>query len=69
MKVYVNNMTCNHCKAFVEKAFSKIDGVSNVSVDLENKLAIVETNKPLSLEEFKEALEDSAYEVIRIENE
>ncbi len=36
----IHGMTCDGCRAHVEKALSKADGVSNVSVDLEKAEAI-----------------------------
>src|SRR5690606_39784471 len=38
----VNGMTCNGCKAHVETVLSKVDGVTNVSVDLEKAEATID---------------------------
>jgi copper chaperone CopZ len=35
----VNGMNCGHCSAAVKRALEEIDGISNVSVDLEGKKA------------------------------
>ncbi|MBO5847204.1 MAG: heavy-metal-associated domain-containing protein, partial [Bacteroidales bacterium] len=37
----IEGMRCNHCRSNLEEALSKIDGVKNVSVSLEEKSAIV----------------------------
>lgn len=42
MTVYtVKGMSCNHCKASVEKAISEVDGVENVEVDLASGKTLV----------------------------
>ncbi len=38
----VNGMTCNHCKASVEKNVGAISGVKNVQVDLASKKVVIE---------------------------
>ncbi|MBQ5462290.1 MAG: heavy-metal-associated domain-containing protein [Bacteroidaceae bacterium] len=37
-------MTCNHCKASVEKALSSVEGVEKVEVDLAKGIAYVQGN-------------------------
>ena len=44
----IAGMTCNNCKASVEKYLSKIDHVSEVSVNLEKGEAEVKMNKHIS---------------------
>ncbi|MBR2193562.1 MAG: heavy-metal-associated domain-containing protein [Bacteroidaceae bacterium] len=38
----VKGMSCNHCKASVEKAISGVEGVEKVEVDLTKGIAYVE---------------------------
>lgn len=38
----IGGMTCNHCKATVEKALANLDGVTSVQVDLSGGVAYVE---------------------------
>lgn len=38
----IGGMTCNHCKATVEKNLSKVEGITSVVVDLEKSIAYVE---------------------------
>ena len=40
----VKGMTCNHCKASVEKALSSVEGVEKVEVDLAKGIAYVQGN-------------------------
>ena len=35
----VDNMSCGHCSGMVQKTLEAIDGISNISVDLEAKQA------------------------------
>ena len=58
----IEGMTCNGCKAAVEKALSEVTTVKNVSVSLENKEAIIESDKGLSLLTLQNALSDK-YEI------
>ena len=46
---------CNGCRNHVEQTLSKIEGVSNASVNLENAEAIIVMDSHISIETFKEA--------------
>jgi len=52
----IAGMTCNNCKASVEKYLSKIDHVSEVSVNLEKGEAEVKMNKHISTDILQKAL-------------
>ncbi|MGC9167821.1 heavy-metal-associated domain-containing protein [Desulfurella multipotens] len=67
MRVYVSGMSCQHCKIAVEKAFSAIEGVDSVNVNLEGAYADVVLNSKVDDEKFIDALADTAYEVVKIE--
>ena len=54
----IEGMTCGSCKALVESAITKIDGVLSVAVDFNESIVIVEHNIELSLENFQAALPD-----------
>lgn len=41
----VNGMTCNHCKASVEKNLSALDGIKAVEVDLTSKQVYIDGDK------------------------
>lgn len=60
-KVYkISGMTCNHCKATVEKNLAKVSGVNSVVVDLEKAVAYVEGNP--SDEEVQKLVDELGYE-------
>ena len=47
MKQYkIKGMSCNHCKASVEKGLAALDGVTGVEVDLAKGIAYVEGDCP-----------------------
>ena len=52
----VTGMTCNGCKASVEKALQAIDHVINVSVDLEYAEATLTMSKHISTQQLQDAL-------------
>lgn len=56
---HIHGMTCNGCRSHVEKALSKVEGVSNASVDLEKAEATIETEEHIPIETFQEALKKS----------
>lgn len=61
----VEGMSCSHCVNAVTKAVEGLDGVTNVSVDLEAKTVTLEYEpKQVSLNTVKEVIEDEGYDVI-----
>lgn len=64
--VSIEGMSCNHCKMTVEKALKGIDGVQDVEVSLENKNAVIKSDKEISDSDIKNAIEDAGYEVVGI---
>jgi len=55
----INGMTCDGCRAHVEKALSKAEGVTNVSVDLEKAEAVIEMKSHVPLEKLQLALKNA----------
>ena len=55
---HIHGMTCNGCRNHVEETLSKVDGVSNVSVDLEKEEATIEMEKHIPIETFQKVLKD-----------
>ena len=53
----VYGMSCKNCRAHVEEALKKVDGVINVSVDLQKAEAVIEMKSHIKLEKFQEASE------------
>lgn len=65
--ITINSMSCEHCRARVEKALNSIEGVSAI-VDLKNQNAAVTLTRHVDDEELKNAVIDAGYEVVSIEN-
>ena len=63
----IEGMSCMHCKARVENALKAVSGVSDVSVDLEKKTAVVTSDAALDGNVLKKAVEDAGYEVLSVE--
>src|ERR1035437_6918740 len=55
----IKGMSCNGCKTHVEQALSKVEGVSNVKVDLQKAEALIEMKSHISLEKLQEVLKNS----------
>lgn len=64
--ISIEGMMCMHCVKHVNKALSKVDGVSLVEVSLENKNAIVTLTKDVSDSALKAAVETEGYDVTEI---
>jgi Cu2+-exporting ATPase len=52
----IHGMTCNGCRAHVEQTLARVEGVSAVSVTLEDEAAVLEMDRPVPLQQFQEAL-------------
>ncbi|MFT6795727.1 MAG: heavy metal translocating P-type ATPase [Maribacter sp.] len=53
---HIHGMTCNGCRSHVEQTLSKVEGVTNVSVDLEKTEATIEMESHISIETFQKAM-------------
>lgn len=53
---HIHGMTCNGCRAHVEQTLANIEGVANVTVDLEKSEAILETDKEIPLQTLQNAM-------------
>ena len=62
--IKISGMRCGHCTAAVTKALGAIDGLTDISVDLEKNEASYAENKEVSLETIKEAIAKIGFEVI-----
>ena len=51
-------MTCNGCRTHVEETFSKVEGVSKATVNLEKAEATIEMESHIAIETFQEALKN-----------
>ncbi|KAA3624088.1 MAG: Cu(2+)-exporting ATPase, partial [Flavobacterium sp.] len=54
---HIHGMTCNGCRSHVEETLSKVEGVSNASVDLDKAEATIEMHSHIPMKTFQEALE------------
>ena len=59
--ISIEGMMCGHCQARVEKALKEVAGVTDVTVSLENKNAVVTGD--VSADALKQAVVDAGYEV------
>lgn len=60
----IDGMSCGHCSARVEKALSAIDGVTAVTVSLEEKTATLTLATEVSDALLQEAVEDAGFTVV-----
>ena len=59
----VVGMTCGHCVAAVTSEVSKLDGVTNVEVDLASGSVKVESEQPIDPEAFAAAIDEAGFAV------
>ncbi|MEZ4357858.1 MAG: heavy metal-associated domain-containing protein [Eubacteriales bacterium] len=61
----IEGMSCSHCSDRVEKALNAIKGVS-AKVDLNNKLARLEVDENVDMDEVVNAVIDAGYSVAAV---
>ena len=61
LKIGVGGMTCNHCKANVEKNVLTLEGVQKAFANPDTNELIVQGDDP-DLEKIRSAVEDIGYE-------
>jgi len=59
--VKVNGMTCNHCKANVEKNLAALEGIKSINVDLATSRVTI-SGEEIDLDKVKSTVEDIGYE-------
>lgn len=64
--IIIEGMQCNHCKMSVEKALNALEGMVKVEVSLENKWAVIESEKEIADEKIKEVIEEAGFTVKEI---
>lgn len=62
MEILVSGMMCAHCEAHVKKALEGLDGVTNASANHESGVVTLKTEKEVSIDAIKAAIEDAGYE-------
>lgn len=65
-EIYIEGMSCMHCAQKVETTLKSIKGVKQVTVNLEDKKAIVVMKQEISNETLKNAIEELGFEVKKI---
>ncbi len=60
----VTGMTCSHCVRAVTEEVGAVDGVSDVSVDLDTGTVTVSADDRLDDAAVREAVEEAGYEVV-----
>ena len=66
LKLKIEGMSCGHCVARVEKALSRLDGVSVRRVDVGSADLLVDPARA-SFERIRQALDDAGYEARPVE--
>lgn len=61
--IIVKGMSCQHCVKSVTQALGKIDGVSNVKVDLATGKASFDEARPIPTDVLKSAITKIGFEV------
>lgn len=64
--INIEGMTCQNCVRHATEALEELSGVSNVSVDLDSKSAVVETSTEITDEMIKKAVSAAGYSVSSI---
>ena len=59
----VDGMSCGHCVAAVTAEVSKLDGVTNVDVDLVAGAVTVESEQPIDPNDFAAAIDEAGFAV------
>ena len=62
--MHIEGMMCAHCQAHVQKALAGVDGVAEVTVDLENKKATVRLAKDVSDQTLMDAVNNAGYTAV-----
>ena len=63
--IKIEGMSCAHCVASIKNAVSSLDGVSEVTVSLADKNAIVDFDEAkISLSQITDAIEEIGFDVV-----
>lgn len=64
--IKLNNLSCQNCVKHVTEHFKTLPGVVEVTIDLSEQVASVETSINHSLADYQESLADTVYEAIEL---
>lgn len=62
----VQGMTCGHCVAAVSGELAKLDGVGEVTVDLDAGTVTVTSDEPLDTDAVRAAVTEAGYELVNV---
>ena len=65
MSFRVTGMTCTTCSKIVERALSKVEGVSYASVNLATESVFVAADGSVTFEILENAVEKSGYKILK----
>ena len=63
LTIHIVGMTCQHCVTAVEEALGRVDGVTDVEVDLDSGTATFSEEKPVDMAVVRQAVVDAGYKV------
>ena len=61
--IHIVGMTCQHCVVAVEEALGRVDGVTDVEVDLDSGMATFSEEKPVDMSDVRQAVQAAGYDV------
>ncbi len=61
--ILIVGMTCQHCVEAVEAALGRVNGVTDVEVDLDSGTATFSEEKPVDMAAVRQAVADAGYKV------
>lgn len=61
----IEGMMCAHCQKHVHDALSKVEGVIDVEVNLQEKTATVQERYDIPISRFEKAITDAGYELVK----
>ena len=60
----VPGMTCGHCKGAVTDELSKINGVTNIDVDLDSKKVTIKSEAVVEWQVIVDAIDEAGFEAV-----
>ena len=66
--VQLENLSCQNCVKHVTQHFLSMEGVSDVTVDLDKQTAEVIADRSLSVEDYQAALSKTIYKVLAVQD-
>ena len=64
--LHLENLSCQNCVKHVTKHFMDLEGVRDVTIDLEQGIAQVESSIEHRLEDYQESLKKTIYKAVSL---